>query len=125
MKEITHAPSRNLRHIYAEGEVRFLNNSLCSAIDVASKEPCVLIILILRKYGNAIAARAEIGEFVEYDLDNEDEDWLDEFNNERKIIMPEKYDKHEISSCYIYRFFSFIVGRSHLSYAISKLLAIF
>ncbi|XP_058114422.1 uncharacterized protein LOC131257663 isoform X2 [Magnolia sinica] len=37
-------------------------------------------------------ARAEIGEFVEYDLDNEDEDWLQEFNNERKIITPEKLE---------------------------------
>ncbi|WOK98153.1 enhancer of polycomb-like protein 1 isoform X1 [Canna indica] len=37
-------------------------------------------------------ARAEIGEFVEYDIDNEDEDWLEEFNNERKIISPEKFE---------------------------------
>lgn len=36
------------------------------------------------------AARAEIGEFVEYDLDDEDEDWLEEFNKERKILAPEK-----------------------------------
>ncbi|KAK3024346.1 hypothetical protein RJ639_043028 [Escallonia herrerae] len=31
-------------------------------------------------YLRARGARAEIGEFVEYDLDNEDEDWLQEFN---------------------------------------------
>uniref|UniRef100_A0A1D1XTW9 Enhancer of polycomb-like protein n=1 Tax=Anthurium amnicola TaxID=1678845 RepID=A0A1D1XTW9_9ARAE len=37
-------------------------------------------------------ARAEIGEFVEYDLDNEDEDWLQEFNNERKILSSEKFE---------------------------------
>ncbi|XP_064993422.1 uncharacterized protein LOC135629648 isoform X2 [Musa acuminata AAA Group] len=37
-------------------------------------------------------ARAEIGEFVEYDLDDEDEDWLEEFNNERKIISSEKFE---------------------------------
>ncbi|XP_059652173.1 uncharacterized protein LOC132299509 [Cornus florida] len=37
-------------------------------------------------------ARAEIGEFIEYDLDNEDEDWLQEFNNERKILQPEKLE---------------------------------
>lgn len=36
-----------------------------------------------------VAARAEIGEFVEYDLDNEDEDWLSEFNEERDILTPE------------------------------------
>jgi len=35
-------------------------------------------------------ARAEIGEFVEYDLDNEDEDWLQEFNRERKVLAAEK-----------------------------------
>ncbi|XP_042482737.1 uncharacterized protein LOC122063118 [Macadamia integrifolia] len=34
--------------------------------------------------------RSELGEFVEYDLDNVDEDWLREFNNERKILSPEK-----------------------------------
>ncbi|KAJ4844487.1 hypothetical protein Tsubulata_006323 [Turnera subulata] len=37
-------------------------------------------------------ARAELGEFVEYDLDNEDEDWLEEFNQERKNITPEKLE---------------------------------
>jgi len=36
------------------------------------------------------SARNEIGEFVEYDLDNEDEDWLEEFNNERRTLTPEK-----------------------------------
>jgi enhancer of polycomb-like protein len=36
-----------------------------------------------------VAARAEIGDFVEYDLDNEDEDWLSEFNEERMILTPE------------------------------------
>ncbi|KAL0289517.1 UNVERIFIED_CONTAM: hypothetical protein Scaly_2700800 [Sesamum calycinum] len=35
-------------------------------------------------YLRARGARAEIGEFVEYDLDNEDEDWLQEFNKEKK-----------------------------------------
>nr|CAD1822946.1 unnamed protein product [Ananas comosus var. bracteatus] len=37
-------------------------------------------------------ARAEIGEFVEYDMDNEDEDWLEEFNHERKILTAEKFE---------------------------------
>ncbi|XP_072962903.1 uncharacterized protein [Typha angustifolia] len=37
-------------------------------------------------------ARAEIGEFVEYDVDNEDEDWLEEFNHERKILPTEKFE---------------------------------
>lgn len=45
-------------------------------------------ILVLKVF-SFVAARAEIGEFVEYDLDNEDEDWLLEFNQERKILPPE------------------------------------
>ncbi|KAG6408641.1 hypothetical protein SASPL_131659 [Salvia splendens] len=43
-------------------------------------------------YLRARGSRAEIGEFVEYDLDNEDEDWLDEFNNERKNLVAEKLE---------------------------------
>ncbi|XP_044486618.1 uncharacterized protein LOC123211786 isoform X2 [Mangifera indica] len=43
-------------------------------------------------YLRARGARAEIGEFVEYDLDNEDEDWLHEFNKDRKILLPEKFE---------------------------------
>ncbi|KAK7316185.1 hypothetical protein VNO77_34999 [Canavalia gladiata] len=43
-------------------------------------------------YLRARGARAEIGEFVEYDLDNEDEDWLSEFNEERKILTPEMFE---------------------------------
>ncbi|KAJ3693235.1 hypothetical protein LUZ60_008715 [Juncus effusus] len=37
-------------------------------------------------------ARVEVGEFVEYDLDNEDEDWLEEINGERKSLSPEKLE---------------------------------
>nr|XP_029151910.1 uncharacterized protein LOC112789583 isoform X2 [Arachis hypogaea] len=43
-------------------------------------------------YLRARGARAEIGEFVEYDLDNEDEDWIFEFNKEQKILMPEMFE---------------------------------
>ncbi|MFS8020877.1 putative enhancer of polycomb protein [Helianthus anomalus] len=43
-------------------------------------------------YLRARGVRAEIGEFVEYDLDNEDEDWLDEFNKEVKILPDEKFE---------------------------------
>lgn len=43
-------------------------------------------------YIRARGARAEIGEFVEYDLDNEDEDWLIELNNDKKILAPEKFE---------------------------------
>lgn len=37
-------------------------------------------------------ARAEIGDFVEYDLDNEDEDWLEDYNSEKKNLAPEKLE---------------------------------
>ncbi|XP_073125589.1 uncharacterized protein [Henckelia pumila] len=43
-------------------------------------------------YLRARGARAEIGEFVEYDLDNEDEDWLQDFNKERKTLAAEKLE---------------------------------
>ncbi|KAI3720228.1 hypothetical protein L6452_21141 [Arctium lappa] len=43
-------------------------------------------------YLRARGVRAEIGEFVEYDLDNEDEDWLEEFNKERKILPAEMFE---------------------------------
>ncbi|XP_010476782.1 PREDICTED: uncharacterized protein LOC104755989 isoform X1 [Camelina sativa] len=40
-------------------------------------------------YLRARGARAELGEFVEYDLDNDDEDWLFEFNKETMVLTPE------------------------------------
>ncbi|XP_051132578.1 uncharacterized protein LOC127252447 [Andrographis paniculata] len=43
-------------------------------------------------YLRARGARAEIGDFVEYDLDNEDEDWLHDFNKERKTLASEKLE---------------------------------
>ncbi|KAI3698967.1 hypothetical protein L2E82_42909 [Cichorium intybus] len=43
-------------------------------------------------YLRARGARAEIGDFVEYDLDNEDEDWLQDFNKERLILPAEKFE---------------------------------
>lgn len=39
---------------------------------------------------SVFAARTELGDFVEYDLDNEDEDWLQDLNRERKILTPER-----------------------------------
>ncbi|KAL6964536.1 hypothetical protein U1Q18_035588 [Sarracenia purpurea var. burkii] len=41
-------------------------------------------------YLRARGARAELGDFVEYDLDNEDEDWLEEFNEEKMLLTPDK-----------------------------------
>ncbi|OAY29025.1 uncharacterized protein LOC110601672 isoform X1 [Manihot esculenta] len=43
-------------------------------------------------YLRARGARAELGEFVEYDLDNEDEDWLQDFNKDRKNLSPERFE---------------------------------
>ncbi|KAG8368972.1 hypothetical protein BUALT_Bualt15G0101800 [Buddleja alternifolia] len=40
-------------------------------------------------YLRARGVRAEFGEFVEYDLDNEDEDWLQEFNRGKKTLVAE------------------------------------
>ncbi|KAH7515236.1 hypothetical protein FEM48_Zijuj10G0005500 [Ziziphus jujuba var. spinosa] len=37
------------------------------------------------------SARAELGDFVEYDLDNEDEDWLQDLNRDRKVLPPDKF----------------------------------
>lgn len=48
-----------------------------------------LILQLCSENSFNVAARAELGEFVEYDLDNEDDDWLSEFNEERKILTPE------------------------------------
>ncbi|KAL5775912.1 hypothetical protein ACOSP7_013469 [Xanthoceras sorbifolium] len=43
-------------------------------------------------YLRARGARAELGDFVEYDLDNEDEDWLHVFIKDRKLLAPEKFE---------------------------------
>ncbi|KAL2649346.1 hypothetical protein R1flu_017474 [Riccia fluitans] len=37
-------------------------------------------------------ARSEATEYVEYDLDDEDEDWLNQLNAERRILSPEKFE---------------------------------
>ncbi|KAI8531915.1 hypothetical protein RHMOL_Rhmol11G0173100 [Rhododendron molle] len=43
-------------------------------------------------YLRARGARAELGEFVEYDVDNEDEDWIQEFNEEKELLTPEIFE---------------------------------
>ncbi|KAG2282108.1 hypothetical protein Bca52824_053328 [Brassica carinata] len=40
-------------------------------------------------YLRARGARSELGEFVEYDLDNEDDDWLYDFDKDNKELSPE------------------------------------
>ncbi|KAJ7538338.1 hypothetical protein O6H91_11G044100 [Diphasiastrum complanatum] len=37
-------------------------------------------------------ARAEGSEYVEYDLDDEDEDWLLQLNDERRLLSPERFE---------------------------------
>ncbi|XP_078443303.1 uncharacterized protein LOC144712837 isoform X2 [Wolffia australiana] len=43
-------------------------------------------------YIRARGARAELGEFIEYDLDDEDEDWLHDFNDERNLLSDEMFE---------------------------------
>lgn len=43
-------------------------------------------------YIRARGVRAELGEFVEYDLDIEDEDWLQEFNKDNNVLTAEKFE---------------------------------
>ncbi|KFK43873.1 hypothetical protein AALP_AA1G185100 [Arabis alpina] len=43
-------------------------------------------------YLRARGARAELGDFLEYDLDNEDDDWLYEFDKDKLILAPEKLE---------------------------------
>lgn len=45
-----------------------------------------------QSYLRSKAARSESEDFVDYDLDDEDEDWLNTFNSERKILTPEKFE---------------------------------
>lgn len=46
------------------------------------------------------AARAETEEFIEYDLDDEDEEWLESFNGHRNSLPAEKYASNRIS-CFL------------------------
>eukprot|EP00249_Psilotum_nudum_P021122 c27981_g1_i1 orf=317-1828(-) len=43
-------------------------------------------------YVRGRGARSESTEFVEYDLDDEDQDWLQQFNNEWNILSPERFE---------------------------------
>ena len=44
---------------------------------------------IVMKLFHIFPARSELGEFTEYDLDNEDEDWISEFNKDQMNLAPE------------------------------------
>lgn len=79
MKKITLLRLINQRLIYVRGEV-------CKMLTVVNRVLLSTFIDIVKMF----AVRSEIGEFVEYDLDNEDEDWLEEYNKERKNLTAEK-----------------------------------
>lgn len=61
---------------------------LSTDIAIILKDLFNFLTLVL-KFLHVLPARAELGEFVEYDLDNEDEDWLSELNKDQKILAPE------------------------------------
>lgn len=69
-------------------EVQLLDGHLILEFEIFWKVIFKTPTFILKIF-SLIAARAELGEFVEYDLDNEDVDWLSEFNKDRKILTPE------------------------------------
>eukprot|EP00898_Chlorokybus_atmophyticus_P003648 jgi/Chlat1/4284/Chrsp29S04377 len=43
-------------------------------------------------YVRSAGVRAEIGDYIEYDLDDDDEDWLAQLNQERRLLAPEKFE---------------------------------
>ncbi|KAI3699431.1 hypothetical protein L2E82_43741 [Cichorium intybus] len=45
------------------------------------------------QFNSSHLPRVEIGDFIEYDLDNEDEDWLQDFNKERLILPAENISR--------------------------------
>ncbi|GAQ90948.1 Polycomb enhancer protein [Klebsormidium nitens] len=45
-----------------------------------------------QSYIRSKPARSETETFVEYDLDDEDEDWLGVFNQRRRLLAPEKFE---------------------------------
>lgn len=89
-KEIIPALSLNQRRTYEQEEVCELNRIFMNFNrgDYFSRVPIYLEYFKLVKM---LVARAELGEFVEYDVDNEDEDWLHEFNEEKELLTPELY----------------------------------
>ncbi|KAH7684280.1 Enhancer of polycomb protein [Dioscorea alata] len=101
---VTGASTRNsqLLRLAAETEIEVQqNNSKKNAQEIPTPQ-CSIVDTYERDYLQSFSqpasylrgrgARAEIGEFVEYDLDDEDEDWLLEYNNDKKILAPEKFE---------------------------------
>lgn len=93
MKEIILARSFNQHPIYVQGEVCEIRKIPLLILESWSRwffSSDISIDVSILKVCSLSAARAEIGEFVEYDLDNEDEDWLQGYNKDKKILAPEK-----------------------------------
>lgn len=97
MKEITLALFFNQHLTYVGGEVGdlIIRNKLggyCPKKEIIWKLclGCTQLMQPTKLFLKLYAARAELGEFVEYDLDNEDEDWLEDFSKDRKLLTAEK-----------------------------------
>ena len=82
-------------HILFTCEGRFVKSErfLCWYLKASLDGSFLVIFHLMLAFLKSVqlsAARAEIGEFVEYDLDSEDEDWLQDYNKDKKILAPEK-----------------------------------
>ncbi|XP_047307272.1 enhancer of polycomb-like protein 1 [Impatiens glandulifera] len=97
----TSTRNSHLLHLVVQAEVEHVSSSKKLASEIPIPQ-FVIVDTYERDYActfsqpasylRARGARSEIGEFVEYDLDNEDEDWLEHTIKEKKHISSEKFE---------------------------------
>ena len=93
MKETIKETLCNLPHMFVVGDVCNLSSKVLLSWDFVqcisrSWQFSLTISVFLCMYSTA---RADTTEFVEYDLDNDDDDWLVMYNKEETILSPERY----------------------------------